>query len=824
VAWKRLRAGLARHFLNPQSSIFLLAPPSRPSYHSAPNVSGVGVAGGLREQLQVTLGSVYTIERELGGGGMSRVFVAEERSLRRRVVVKVLSPDLAADVNAERFRREIHLCATLQHPHIVPLLSAGEAEQVLYYTMPFIEGESLRQRIVTVGPLAVGETVRILREVLQALSYAHRRGVAHRDIKPENILLGEGGAVVADFGIAKALDASASVNITTAGFVIGTPAYMAPEQGAGSRTLDHRADLYAIGVVAYEMLAGHPPFTGDSPEQILTAKLIEEPTPIARRRSIPPALANFVMRCLEKLPADRWQTADEALTQLDAITSDGAGAPPTASPRRVWPWVGAAAAIAVVAAVAYRNGGRGPPPDVTYSVAVPTFSHIGPDPGMEWVAHGITVDLIGKLSRHPQLRVIGRSSADNERHRGSSLPEIAKSLGVNGVLDGTVRIQDTAMHVTVQFVGREGSIGWSESYDRPLRLAGGVHEVIARDVERNLGLRSSVDGSSLAFSPEDSAVWALHSRGRQHLDRRTVPDLRKAIVFFEDALRANPRFARAHAGLADAYRLLAAPEHAAMPPQEALPQAERHARQAIALDSTLADAHASLANAVFNFDWDWNSAKRSFERAIALDPVHVTAHQWYGLYLAAMGDTAGARTQARTVREIDPKAPAALGAAARVYYLTGQPDTAIALYRAALSQDSTFHVARIGIGLAYLAKGRAGEAEREFHKAMTPAPGARAVGIVPVLLAYTAALAGRHGEARETLARLRPAAELGQVPPEFVMLVQLGLGEADAAMAWLERARAHRSGIVPYLKVDPLFDPLRANPRFARMLRELGLA
>ena len=787
------------------------------------------MAGGLREQLQDTLGSVYTIERELGGGGMSRVFVAEERSLGRRVVVKVLPPELAADVNAERFRREIHLCATLQHPHIVPLLSAGEAEQVLYYTMPFIDGQSLRPRLAG-GPLGIGETVRILREVLHALSYAHRRGVAHRDIKPENILLGEGGAVVADFGVAKALDASATVTITTAGFAVGTPAYMAPEQAAGSKTLDHRADLYAIGIVAYEMLTGRTPFTGDSPEQILAAQLTEDPAPIAKRRNIPPALARLVMRCLEKLPADRWQTADEMLAQLETITSDGSGSVQDASPRRVWPWVGAAAAtlaaIAVVAAVAYRNGGeREPPLDVKhYSVAIPTFGHIGPDPGKEWVAHGITVDLIGKLSRHPQLRVIGRSSADNERQRGSSIPEIAKSLGVNGVLDGTVRIQDTAMHVTVQFVGREGSIGWSESYDRPLRMAGGVHEVIARDVERNLDLRSSVDGSSLAFSPEDSAVWALHSRGRQHLDRRTVPDLRKAIVFFEDALRANPRFARAHAGLADAYRLLAAPEHAAMPPQEALPQAERHARQAIALDSTLADAHASLANAVFNFDWDWNGAKSSFERAIALDPVNVTAHQWYGLYLAAMGDTAGARTQARTVRELDPKAPAALGAAARIYYLTGQPDTAMALYRAALSQDSTFHLARIGIGLAHLAKDRAGEAEREFQKAMTLSPAARAVGVVPVLLAYTAAIAGRQQEARDALARLRPSVERGEIPPEFVMLVHIGLGEPDAAMAWLERARKHRSGIVPYLKVEPLFDPLRADPRFARMLRELHLA
>jgi serine/threonine protein kinase/tetratricopeptide (TPR) repeat protein len=777
------------------------------------------VAGGFREQLQGTLGSAYTIERELGGGGMSRVFVAEERSLGRHVVVKVLPPDLAADVNAERFRREIQLCARLQHPHIVPLLSAGEAEQLLYYTMPYIEGHSLRQRLATSGPLAVGETLRILREVLRALSYAHRRGVAHRDIKPENILLGEGGAVVADFGVAKALDASASVSITTAGFAIGTPAYMAPEQAAGSKTVDHRADLYAVGIVAYEMLTGRPPFTGDSPEQILAAQLTETPAPISQRRAIPQALATVVMRCLAKYPADRWQTADEVLERLDAITSEGAGAVVDTPPRRLWPWVGGG--IAGVVAIALVRGCPPSPPPDHYSIAVPSFEHIGPQQDQAYIAHGTTVDVVSELSRHPQIRVIGRTSADYFRQHGLSVRAMAESLDVDRVLEGTVRVQDTSVHVTVQFVRRDGSIDWSESYSRAVRTAGSIHADIARDVVERLAL-TRVTRATSAFSPADSAAWALYSRGRQRLDRRTVADLREAIVLFDDALQANPRFARAHAGLADAYRLLAAPEHAAMPPQEALPRAKQHAQQAIELDSTLADAHASLANVVFNFDWNWNSAKRSFDRAIALDPAHVTAHQWYGLYLAAMGDSAGAKTHARTVREIDPKAPAALGAVARIYYLTGEPDTAIAVYRAALSQDSTFYVARVGIGLSYLAKGLPGEAERELRKAMTLSPAARAV--VPPLLAYTAAVAGRREEARDALRRLRLSTERREIPPELVALVHIGLGEADAAMAWLERARAHRSGIVAYLKVEPLVDPLRGDPRFARMLRELGFA
>ena len=786
------------------------------------------MAGSLREQLQITLGTSYTIERELGGGGMSRVFVAEERSLGRQVVVKVLPPELAADVNAERFRREIQLCAKLQHPHIVPLLSAGEGADFLYYTMPFIEGQSLRQRLTAAGPLAVGETLRILREVLQALSYAHRRGVAHRDIKPENILLGEGGAVVADFGVAKALDASASTSITTAGFAVGTPAYMAPEQVAGSKTLDHRADIYAVGIVAYEMLAGRPPFTGNSPEEILAAHISEQPAPVSQRRNIPPAVASLVMRCLAKYPADRWQTAEELLARLETIASDGAGAIPVPSSRRVWPWVagaGAIAAIALVAIVARMSGPdkdperRDPPADADlYSVAIPSFDHIGPDAEKAYIAHGTTLDVIGDLSRHPRIRVIGRTSADYYRRQGVSFRAMAESLGVRGVLEGSVRVQDSTVHVTVQYVRDDGSIEWSESYDRPIRTAGGLHTDIARDVIERLSLTPAYFAS--AFSPADSQAWALHSQGRQHLDRRTVASLNEAINLFNKALAANPRFARAHAGLADAYRLLAAPEHAGMRPQDALPQAKQHAAQAIAIDSTLADAHASLANATFNYDWKWAEAKSSFERALALDPANVTAHQWYGLYLAAMGDTSSAREQARIVRTLEPKAPAALGAVARIRYLTREPDTAIALYREALSQDSTFYVARVGIALSYVSKGQPAEADRELRKAMTVSPAAQA--IVPALLAFVSAVAGRRDEARNELARLRPSA--GLIPPEFVALVYIGLGESDAAMDWLERARDNRSGIVPYLGVDPLVDPLRANLRFVSMLEKLRLA
>ena len=285
----------------------------------------------LRPRLDLALSPTYRIERELGGGGMSRVFLAEEIDLGRRVVIKVLPPEMAASVNVERFRREIQLAAKLQHPHIVPLLTAGATDDLLYYVMPFIEGESLRGKLGREGELPVGEAVRILKDVLDALAYAHGQGVVHRDIKPDNVLLAGKHALVTDFGVAKAVSASAgSSSLTSLGVALGTPAYMAPEQAAADPNVDHRADLYAVGAMAYEMLAGRAPFDGLAPQAVLAAHVTQAPDPLAGyRATVPPVLNDLVMRCLEKRPADRWQRADEMLPVLDAVLTPTAGITPT---------------------------------------------------------------------------------------------------------------------------------------------------------------------------------------------------------------------------------------------------------------------------------------------------------------------------------------------------------------------------------------------------------------------------------------------------------------------------------------------------------------
>jgi serine/threonine protein kinase len=345
------------------------------------------VSSTLQEQLQRALAGTYVLERELGGGGMSRVFVAHEGALGRRVVVKVLLPELAAGVNVERFRREIQLAAQLQHPHIVPLLSAGEADGLPYFIMPFVTGESLRTRVAREGEFPIAETLRILRDVVSALAYAHARGVIHRDVKPDNVLLSGGVAVVTDFGVAKAVSASADATepteLTSLGVALGTPAYMAPEQATASPNTDHRADIYALGIMAYEMLTGRPPFGGRSAQEVLAAHVVEEPEPVERRRpAVPPMLATLVKECLAKRPADRPQTAAEVMHVLDAITTPSGGTAATTAVRvpvrehaedrgQRWPLV-----ASVVAIVLLLGGGvfwqlrRTPPAAVPVSGAL----------------------------------------------------------------------------------------------------------------------------------------------------------------------------------------------------------------------------------------------------------------------------------------------------------------------------------------------------------------------------------------------------------------------------------------------------------------------
>src|SRR6266566_4905024 len=422
-----------------------------PRFALRPPATYVGnMVADLQVRLQSALGAAYRIEHELGGGGMSRVFLARERELDRQVVVKVLPPEMAAGVNAERFRREIQLAASLQHPHIVPLLAAGHADDLVYYTMPLIEGESLRAKLAREGELPINETTRILCDVADALAYAHEHRVAHRDIKPDNVLISGPHAVVTDFGVAKALsESTGKSSLTSAGVALGTPAYMAPEQAAADPHTDHRCDIYAVGALGYELLTGRPPFVGTSPQQVLAAVATQTPEPLARYRpTVPPAIADLVVRCLEKHPADRWQTADELLRHLEGLATPSGGTTPVPAvaptQRRTHVGLLGVAAAGLVVAVgsflllrAHRPGHVGSGVDRKMMAVLP-FQNLG-SADDDYFADGITEEITARLASLSGLGVISRTSAIQYKNTKETLRQIGQELGVQYVLEGTIR-------------------------------------------------------------------------------------------------------------------------------------------------------------------------------------------------------------------------------------------------------------------------------------------------------------------------------------------------------------------------------------------------
>ena len=504
----------------------------------------------LRDELQAALGSAYTLERELGGGGMGRVFLATETGLARRVVIKVLAPELVLGVSAERFRREIELAASLQHPHIVPVHAAGRAGNLLYYTMPYVEGESLRGRLTREGELPVSDTVRILSEVARALAYAHRRGIVHRDIKPDNILLAEGEAQVTDFGIAKALSASASqAALTSIGLALGTPAYMAPEQATADQTADHRVDLYALGVVAYEMLSGQPPFSGRTPQQLIAAHTTEDPVPIERRRpSVPGPLAELIARLLAKHAADRPQTADEVLTGLQAATTPVSSTVPLpsrqeAARRGRWLVAGGVAALTLVAMVAFMRNHEQPVALDRSVIAVAPFRVTGADSSLGYLREGMVDLLSTKLSGTAALRPADPRTLlaawGRAARGGGELPEddavrVAAALGAGRMVEGEV-------------VGSRGRVS----------LSARIVDVPSGSVRARATAEGSPDSLTQLVDRLAATLLALGSgEGEQRLAGLTSTSLPALRAYLDgEALLRRGRFGEASKKFFDAFQI-----------------------------------------------------------------------------------------------------------------------------------------------------------------------------------------------------------------------------------------------------------------------------
>ncbi len=771
----------------------------------------------LLEQLQQSLGSAYTIDRELGGGGMSRVFLATETRLNRRVVVKVLSPDLVAGVSAERFEREIQLAAQLQQANIVPLLATGDTNGLPYFTMPFVEGESLRASITNKVTFTITESVSILRDVARALSYAHAAGIVHRDIKPDNVLLSHGAAVVTDFGIAKALldsrSSTGSSSLTQTGTTLGSPAYMAPEQVAGDPDIDHRADLYAFGCLGYELLGGAPPFAADTPQRVLVAHLTEPPASITSLRSdIPRSLASIIMRCLEKDPADRPQSAAEILTALEGVsTSETAAAPTLEAPtsnRRTFAIATAALLLVIIAgATASRFYNRADDSAADRSVAVLPLANLSGDKANDYFGEGLAEEITGALSK-AGLHVVGRSSAFALAAKGMGAAEIARELHVDNVLQGSVQRAGDQVRISVSLISAsDESVRWSERYDRAITDIFAVQDEIARAVATELKVKLSGERLSRADT-QDPEAHAAYLQGLYLWNRRSAPTLRRAISLLADAVRRDPSYAQAYGGLAMAYVVM--PAYDDIDNDGMLIRAREAAGRALALDSGNVQALTALAY-TDALEYRNASSENLFSRAIAADSSFATAHFWRGLLYLQQQRNDEALKEIQLARSLEPASLVINTAVTQALYGMRRYDDAERSGRSVLQLDPGFQLGIVDLAKVLVEKGDAGEAVRMILP-IVDVPGMSHLEKVGVA-AYALARTGRASDAKAMLKRAESEANRQVTQRGMIAAALDAVGERGKAVDVLGKAvDDHDLWLAHYLSAAP-YDGLRKDPR-----------
>jgi serine/threonine-protein kinase len=789
----------------------------------------------LRDTLGSEISGSYTIERELGGGGMSRVFVATEKSLDRRVVIKVLPEEVAAEISVDRFRREIQLAAKLQHAHIVPVLTSGEVLGRPYFTMPYVEGESLRARLDRSGDLPLPDAVRFLREIASAIAYAHRQGIVHRDIKPDNVLISDDFALVTDFGVAKALKDSAVgenvESVTTAGVAIGTPAYMSPEQALADTTADHRSDIYSFGILAYEMLSGSTPFSGRSTQAVLTAHAMEVPEHIQKRRpNLAPWLGSLIMQCLEKRPSDRPQAAAElvqVLHQSDEVSRSGQMLDPyrhASRKRGLIIGAGVAAVVLASAGILFMKASGGSD-DGIESVAVLPLVNVGGTAQDEYFSDGMSDELANALNRIPGLRVASRTSSYTFKgRRDIEVGEIGRKLKVEAVLEGTVRRAGSRLRVTGQLTStRDGLSLWSDSYERNVDDVFSVQEDIARSIAAALRPRLSKNPAAVASRGAGTTnvdAYDAYLRGRSAWHARGAENLKKAIGHFDRAIAIDAGYSRAYAARAMAYALL--PEYTDTGPRDASERSIDDAKRALNGDSTLAEAHTAVALANVH-DWKWDAAEAAYKKAIAADPDYPTAHQWYGelLYNTSRLDSSIAET--RRARNLDPLAPILSTALGYALTIARRYDEALAELKRGLELAPNLGVMHSVYGFANLFAGRSVEARAELETAVRNDPD---LVMRKGQLAFVYARTGDPNRARAILDDMKRNVPENAHEVAFA-LVHISLGEKDKALDLLEAAvTKHDIGLLTAASPldDPTYDSIRNEPRFLKILEQMDLA
>ena len=753
----------------------------------------------LRYQLQTTLSDSYRLERELGGGGMSRVFLAEERALGRRVVIKVLSPDLAAGVNFDRFKREILLTAQLQHPHIVPVFTTGETDGLPYYTMPFVEGESLRVRLMRTGAMPIALAISILRDVARALEFAHSKGIVHRDIKPDNILLVGNTAAVSDFGIAKAVLASRIVTgsaMTELGVAIGTPQYMAPEQAAGD-VVDSRADLYALGCVAYEMTAGEPPFPGRSALSLIRAHIIDTPTPIGTKRAdIPESLAGLIERCLEKDRDDRPSSAHEIIEVLDNLASVQMRAPGS------------------------TTGTELP------TIAVLPFTSVSAEQESDHFADGLTDEVITDLSMIKTLRVISRQSAMRLKGSDKDLRTIARELGARYVLTGGIRRAGSNLRITAQLVdARSDAQLWADKFNGTLEDVFEIQERLSRQIVDALRLRlTPTEERRLAQRPiEDVRAYEYYLLARREIWSFNTQSLDHAlqlvkraqdIVGDNELLFAAEGFVywqNVNVGIVPVSQY-----------DEQLQKAESCAVKVFALNPDSSKGHV-LRGAIRHTRADPNGAARDYKRALALDPNDPDALLWLGYHYAVSGRPALARALMDRLQQVDPLGSLNLTMYGMVAMCDGNYPEALTWTQRAVDIDPDNPTVRMVHALMLASNGRRDEGIAILDSVARDGSPMAWARLAP---AMAAALRGDRDELLRLMTpELRASVKWDEIFAWWTADCFALVNEREAAMDFLECAVKFGFINAPWLSEhEPFLASLRGEPRFVRLMERVRKA
>lgn len=752
----------------------------------------------------------YQILRMLGKGGMGEVWLAQDTKLDRYVAIKLLPARFTGDANlVRRFVQEAKAASSLNHPNILTIYEIGQQAGTHFIATEYVEGQTLRQKIRDAN-LTLNESLSAVSQIASALATAHDAGIVHRDIKPENVMLRPDGLVkVLDFGLAKLtpptdmVDSKANTleaGITTPGMILGTVRYMSPEQARGL-PVDNRTDIFSLGVMLYEMVAHKPPFTGDTPADVIAAIIEREPQPLAGLiPDAPDSLEQIVGKALSKNRNERYRTIRDLLKDLQALQQE--------------------IEIGASQSQLFTTGRRRAM--VMPSIAVLPFADMSAEKDQEYFCEGMAEEVINALAQIEGLRVVARSSAFQFRGKDHDIREVGEKLSVTSVLEGSVRRAGSRLRVAAHLINvADGFQVWSERYDCEMKDVFDIQDEISRAIVQALKLKLIGDQQQQLVRryTDNIEAYQLYLKGRYHWNRRVPGSVGKAMEFFKLALDEDPNYAPAYAGLADCYILPG--YYALAAPKDVMPLGKAAALKALEIDPNLAEAHASLGAVSALYEFNWAEAEAYFRRALEENPSYSIARYWYAIFgLAPLGRLDEALREAKKGRELDPLSPPPSSAVGMMACYQHDYDRAIRELQKTLDLDPNFVIAHFYLGKIHFEQGRIEEGRAALQKARD------VMGDTPIVigvLGYYLAANGDRDGAMKLLDLLNGYSAQQYVPAQPYALIYSGLGENDLAFEWLDKAFEEQSSLLIWLKVDPTFNKLRSDPRFAILLRKMGL-